>query len=184
MGFWAKIEGTKKLQANIRKLGDVPKKYVTAASRKGMNIVLKSARADAPYRTGDLRRGMILIGERTRPASKAKKIYRIVFNRMMNDIFQVPYGVGTKDDYVDKTLYTKGSKQPTRKRVTGYKKIAYYPYSVEYGYVAKHKSSTVVVPGEMFIHRALDGNVGQVKAAIIDTMIAKTDKAIKEAGIK
>ena len=74
------------LQRDLKKLGKVPQKHVTASARKGMNIVLKDAKANAPYETGDLKKGMILKGEKSR--YKGKKVYKVIFDPKMNDVFQ------------------------------------------------------------------------------------------------
>jgi len=105
-----KIEGMKELQRSIKKLGDVPQKAVTPAARKGMNIALKSARSNAPVDTGELKKGMKLVGERSR--HKGKKVYQVVFDRAKNDIFQ---------------------KKNKEGKVTGY-----YPASQEYGFFTRN----------------------------------------------
>lgn len=106
-----KIEGMKELEKAIKKLGDVPQKVVTPSSRKAMNIALKSARNLAPVgETGELKKGMKLVGERSR--TKGKKVYQIVFDRAKNDIFQ---------------------KRNKKGKVTGY-----YPASQEYGFFARN----------------------------------------------
>ena len=61
-----KVEGMKELERSLKKLGKVPQKHVTASARKGMNIVLKDSRANAPVDTGALKKGMKLKGERSR----------------------------------------------------------------------------------------------------------------------
>lgn len=104
-----KIEGMEGLNRSLKKLGEVPQKHVTSSSRKGMNITLKSARANAPYDTGALSKGMKLKGERSR--QKAKKVYQVIFDPRYNDIFQ---------------------KKNKDGKVTGY-----YPVSQEYGFFAK-----------------------------------------------
>ncbi|MCL1806035.1 MAG: HK97 gp10 family phage protein [Clostridiales bacterium] len=81
-----KIEGMRELHKSLEKLGSVPQKHVTASARKGMNIPLKAAKAAAPVDTGNLQKGIILKGERSR--YKGKKVYRIVFDPAMNDVFQ------------------------------------------------------------------------------------------------
>lgn len=101
-----RIEGMEELQRSIRELGKLPQKVVTPAARKGMNIALRSAKQDAPYDTGALQGGMLLIGEKSR--KKGKKVYQVVFDRNKNDIFQ---------------------KKNKEGRVTGY-----YPASQEYGF--------------------------------------------------
>lgn len=98
------------LQRSLKKLGQVPQKHVTASARKGMNIVLKEARAKAPYETGALKKGMKLQGERSR--YKGKKVYKIIFDPAMNHIFQKKNQAGEI--------------------------VAYYPISQEYGFFARN----------------------------------------------
>ena len=77
-----KLEGIPKLQKDLEKLGKVPQKHVTTSAKKGMNIAHKQAKADAPYDTGALKKGILMKGERSK--IKGKKVYRIVFDRAMN----------------------------------------------------------------------------------------------------
>lgn len=105
-----KLEGMKDLERSFKRLGKVPQKHVTASARKGMNIVRREARANAPVETGELKKGIILRGERSRV--KAKKVYRVVFDPKMNHVFQKKNNAG---------------------KITGY-----YPVSQEYGYFAKN----------------------------------------------
>jgi len=105
-----KIEGMKELQKSIKRLGGVPQKAVTPSARKGMNVAIKSAKSNAPVDTGELKKGLKLVGERSR--TKGKKVYQVVFDRAKNDIFQKRNSLGD---------------------VTGY-----YPASQEYGYFARN----------------------------------------------
>ncbi len=105
-----KVEGMKELEKSLKKLGKVPQKHVTTAAKKGMNISLKDAKANAPYDTGDLEKGIKLSGEKSKV--KGKKAYRIVFDSAMNDVFQKKNADG---------------------EITGY-----YPVSQEYGYFARN----------------------------------------------
>jgi len=148
-----KVEGMKELQKSMKKLGKVPQKHVTASAKKGMNIVLKQAKANAPVDTGELRSGIILIGERSR--TKGKKVYRLVFDREKNDIFQ---------------------KKNKKGKVTGY-----YPVSQEYGYFTKNGR---YIPGFYFIHNALNENTQKVAQTIVDTMKKKIDDEIRKAGLR
>lgn len=104
------IQGMKELQKSIKKLGQVPQKCVTPAAKKGMNIAIKAARKNAPIDTGELKKGMKLVGEKS--STKGKKVYQVVFDRAKNDIFQ-------------------------KKNKEG-KVIGYYPASQEYGFFAKN----------------------------------------------
>jgi len=131
-----KIEGMRELERSLKKLGKVPQKHVTSSSRKAMNIVLKESRANAPVDTGMLKKGIKLVGERAKV--KGKKIYRVVFDRNMNDVFQ---------------------KKNKEGKVTGY-----YPYSQEYGFFARDGK---YIPGYRFISDSLTDNVSKIEKTIV-----------------
>jgi uncharacterized protein YabN with tetrapyrrole methylase and pyrophosphatase domain len=143
-----KIEGMKELEKTIKKLGQVPQKAVTPAARKGMNIAIKDARVKAPVDTGELKQGMKLVGEKSK--RKGKKVYRIVFDRAKNEVFQV------KND--------KGEV------------IAYYPVSQEYGFFAKNGR---YIPGFRFVEKGLTQNASRIEKTIVDEMGKRIDKALK-----
>lgn len=148
-----KIEGMKELERSLKKLGKVPQKHVTASAKKGMNISLKDSRANAPYDTGMLKKGIVLKGERSR--YKGKKVYRVVFDRAMNDVFQ---------------------KKNKEGKVTGY-----YPVSQEYGYFAKNGR---YIPGYRFIRDSLTDNVSKIESTIVSEMKKKIDTEIAKVGLK
>ena len=147
-----RIEGMKQLEKSLKKLGKVPQKHVTASSKKGMNIVLKDAKANAPYDTGMLKKGIKLVGERSR--TKAKKVYRVVFDRAMNDVFQ---------------------KKNAEGKITGY-----YPVSQEYGFFAKNGR---YIPGYRFVRDSLTDNVGKIEKTIVTEMKKKIDAEIARGGM-
>ena len=148
-----KVEGMRELEKSLKQLGKVPQKHVTASARKGMNISLKDSRANAPYDTGALKKGIKLKGERSR--LKAKKVYRVVFDSTMNDVFQKP----NKDG-----------------KVTGY-----YPISQEYGFFARNGR---YIPGYRFISDSLTDNVSQIEKTIVSEMKKKIDQEIAKVGLK
>jgi HK97 gp10 family phage protein len=143
-----KIEGMKELEKSIKKLGQVPQKAVTPAARKGMNIAIKDARINAPEETGELNSGMKLIGEKSK--SKGKKVYRIVFDRAKNNVFQ---------------------KKNKEGKVTGY-----YPVSQEYGFFTRNGR---YIPGFHFAEKGLTGNANKIEKTIVDEMGKRIDKALK-----
>lgn len=148
-----KIEGMKELQKSLKKLGGVPQKHVTSSARKGMNIVLRNARQNAPRDTGNLKKGIILKAERSK--TKGKKVYSVVFDRKMNEIFQ---------------------KKNAQGDVTGY-----YPVSQEYGFFARNGR---YIPGFKFVHNALENNAGKMAKTIVETMKKKIDAEIAKGGLK
>lgn len=147
-----KIEGMKELQKALKKLGDVPQKHVTSSARKGMNIILKDSKANAPFDTGDLKRGIKLKGERSR--YKGKKVYRVIFNEAMNDVFVKEYGKG---------------------------KRAYYPILQEYGYFAKNGR---YIPGFRFIRDSLINNAEKMGNVIVIDLKGKIDAEIASLGLR
>lgn len=155
-----KIEGMKELEKKFKELGKVPQKHVTSSAKKGMGIVLKAAKKDAPKETGKLKKGMVLKGEKAK--EKGKKVFRIVWDRTMNDIFQ---------------------KKNKNGKVTGY-----YPASMEYGFFDKkgvyhdHSAETGWIAG--FIHSSLQDNTHKVEQTIVDTMKKKIDNELRKVGLK
>jgi hypothetical protein len=147
------IEGMEQLTKDLKKLGKVPQKHVTSSAKKAMNISLKDSRANAPYDTGMLKKGIVLKGERSR--SKGKKVYRVVFDRAMNDVFQKP----NKDG-----------------KITGY-----YPVSQEYGFFARDGR---YIPGFRFIHDSLTDNVSKIGKTIVSEMKKKIDAEIAKVGLR
>ncbi|GMG96852.1 HK97 gp10 family phage protein [Tepidimicrobium xylanilyticum] len=156
-----RVEGMDELEKSLKRLGKVPQKHVTASSRKAMNIVLKQSRASAPYETGALKKGIKMVGERSR--QKGKKVYRIVFDRNMNHIFQKPV------------------KNPGESGHKGARKIAYYPYSQEYGFFARDGK---YIPGYRFISDSLTDNVSKIEKIIVSEMKKKIDAEIAKANLK
>ena len=156
-----RVEGMDELEKSLKRLGKVPQKHVTASSRKAMNIVLKQSRASAPYETGALKKGIKMVGERSR--QKGKKVYRIVFDRNMNHIFQKPV------------------KNPGESGHKGARKIAYYPYSQEYGFFARDGK---YIPGYRFIGDSFNENVRNIEKTIVSEMKKRIDAEIVKAGLR
>jgi hypothetical protein len=148
-----KVTGMAELQKSMKKLGYIPQKYITTAAKKGMNPILSDAKASAPVDTGKLRKGIILSGERTK--TKGKKVYRIIFDSKMNDIFQ---------------------KRDKTGRIVGY-----YPVSMEYGYFSK---SGRYIPGYKFIHKDFQKGAQSSAQIMVDTLKTKIDAEISKLGLK
>ena len=100
------IIGMKELERSIKKMGRVPQTIATKAARAGANIALKAARKNAPVDSGNLKRGIVLKGERR--VKIGKKMYDITMDPGKNDVF-----VKTSADG----------------------KRSYYPASQEYGFM-------------------------------------------------
>lgn len=143
-----KVDGVKEIEKKLKKIGKVPQKYVTKASKSGMNIALKGAKnGDWLDQTGEMRRGMKLVGEKSK--TKGKKVYRVVFDRSKNDIFQ------------------KTSKSG---------KIAYYPASQNYGFYTKNGR---YIPGFHFMEKGITENGPAITKKIISIMEKELNKELK-----
>lgn len=71
------VEGLNKLMKDISKLDKMPQKQITKGARRGANVILKEARANAPKgETKLLSKGIYLKAERSR---KGKKVFQITF---------------------------------------------------------------------------------------------------------
>ena len=107
-----KIDGWDDLEKIIREMEKLPQKCVTNAAKDGANIALAAARANAPKDTGQLRKGIILKGERKKV--NGKKVYDVMMDPSMNDVFV---------------------KMANGKRY-------YYPASMEFGFITKDGKKT------------------------------------------
>ena len=152
-----KIDGAKELNEKLKTLGSPPQKMVTKAARAGMVIALRATRRGRWIdQTGEMRKGMKLIGEKSK--FKAKKVYQVVFDRAKNNIFQKPI------------------KNPGSRGGKG-NKTGYYPASQEYGYFAGEGN---YVPGFHFMSRALEDNSSLIKDRTTKSMHDSIDKIIRK----
>lgn len=99
------LQGMQELERTIRRLGILPQKVVTKSAKKGATVILRAAKIMAPKDSGELRRGIIVKGEKTR--KKGKKVYQVVMDAAKNDVFV---------------------------KMTKTGKRYYYPASMEYGF--------------------------------------------------
>jgi len=165
-----KIEGMEKLIHDIEELGKLPQKHVTAAARKGMTKVKNSAKSSAPYDTGMLKQGIILNGEKSR--YRGKKVYEVIFDPKMNDVFQGKSKFATK-----KVLHRKNGKRWIAHELKDY----YYPISQEYGYFLRNGQ---YMPGLRFIHDSLVKNAELIAVVMTEDMQKKIDAEIRKAGLR
>jgi hypothetical protein len=149
------IEGLAELERQFRRLEKFPKSKVGKAANAGMKEPLKDAKNDAPVDMGTLKKGIIKIKEKS-PRSKAKVVYRIVFDRGFNHVFQK--NIQTPGEY--------GGKKPT----------AYYPVSQEFGFKTADKG---YVPGFKFIQNSLKKNQNSSAKKIVDVLKQEVDKLLQ-----
>lgn len=127
-----RVDGLNELERKLEEFGRLPQRVVTKAARKGANVVKKRVVGEIPTDTGDLKRGIKLVAEKTK--KRGKKMFQATFDKGYNHVFQKPienpgkYG-GTRDH-------------------------AYYPASQEFGFKSGYHG---FIPGYHFMkHGALN----------------------------
>jgi len=144
-----------KFYATLNRVEKVPQRAVTKAAGKGATVVRKAVRGTVPVDTGALKRGIVRKGERSRV--KGKKVYDLMFDPGMNDVFQKPI------------------KNPGE--AGGGSKKGYYPASMEYGFLIRSKGGGLsYVPGYHFMREAAESSAFPAKQATIKAFTAEMEK--------
>jgi hypothetical protein len=159
---YPEIEGFAELMRQMQRVEKVPKSVTTKAAREGIKDPLKDAKANAPELSGSLKNGIIKILEKS-PRGKAKSVYRIVFDRAFNSIFQKPVPDPNAEHPKGAGVY--GGKKPT----------AYYPVSQEYGF----KTKGGYEPGLYFVREALAKNQAESTSKIVKRLGKEIDKLLQ-----
>lgn len=147
-----------KLEATLKRTEKIPQKAVTRAAGKGRTVVRRAVRSAAPVWSGDLQRGIISVGERSR--LRGKKVYDITFDPNMNDVFQRP----VKEPGAAGSTSTKGGH-------------AYYPASMEYGFLTRSKGGGYsYFPGYHFMRDATEESRPAARHVMIETFTAELEK--------
>jgi hypothetical protein len=154
MASYPEIEGFAELMRQLERVEKVPKSVTSKAAREGIKKPLKDAKTNAPELSGSLKNGIIKMLEKS-PRGKAKSVYRIVFDRAFNPVFQKPIQ--------NPGIY--GGKKPT----------GYYPVSQEYGF--QNKSG--FTPGLYFVRDALENNASDSEKKMIKRLGKEIDKLLQ-----
>lgn len=144
-----------KLNAALNRVERVPQRAVTKAAGKGATVVRKAVRGEVPVDTGALKRGIVRRPERSR--TRGKKVYDLMFDPGMNDVFQKPI------------------KDPGA--AGGKSKHGYYPASMEYGFLTRSLGNGLqYVPGYHFMRKAAESSEFPAKQATIKAFTAELEK--------
>lgn len=131
-------------------------RVVTAAAGRGATVVRRDIRAAIPVgRTGNLKRGIKRHRERRRENGRA--VYDLYFDPAMNGVFQKaikhPGVYGGKSDH------------------------AYYPASVEYGFLTRAPGGGLrYVPGQHFMRDAAAASAPRAKNEMIGAAMREIEK--------
>lgn len=148
-GLNYEIRGMTELDAQFARIGKVPKKYLTRASKKGAHPILEDARSNAPVgETGILKKSLKLKQET--PNKRNKAVYRVMYDPKYTDHF------------LKETTGIYGGRTP----------YAYYPASVEYGYPTKFGR----VQGQYTMAYAVHKNEGSSLQIVTDELNKAIDE--------
>lgn len=149
------MEGLGDFVGVLGSMEQVPQKCVTKAAGKGATVVRKAVRGEVPVATGALKRGIVRKGELSR--TKGKKVYDLMFDPNMNDVFQKPI------------------KNPGE--AGGKNSKGYYPASMEYGFLTRSKGGGYsYVPGYHFMRDAAEASSSAAKKAMVQALNDEIDK--------
>lgn len=162
--YWSEMA---KFRQTLDKVGKLPQRVVTKGAGKGRTVVRKAIRGQVPVDTGALKRGIVSKGERS--GVKGKKVYDLMFDPSMNDVFQKPI------------------KNPGA--AGGKSKKGYYPASMEYGFLTRANEGGGLkfvqrktgvglkrVEGLHFMRDAAEDSERAAKTAMIDTLTTDLEK--------
>ena len=140
----------------LKRTEKLPQRIVNKAASKGAVIAGQAVKVAAPRgKTRQLSKGFKRKAEKSR--KKGKKVYHYAMDSAKNDIFQKPI----------KNPGVAGGK----------KKYAYYPSSIEYGFLTRSKGGGLkYVKGTHFARNAAAMVRPQVDRAIIRTLTAELEK--------
>ena len=122
---------------------------IRKAARSAASYVLALARRNAPKKSGDLRRGIVLSPFAERSRYQGKAVYQVYLDEKMNDTF---------------VKYAKSGKR------------YYYPASQEYGFRTKTRAGEKHVPGKYFMYAASrvgSGNLVNITEKMIEDVFSE-----------
>ena len=142
----------------IQDKGGKVQKAVNKASSKAAQTVKRAVKAgDVPIRTGALKRGIVIKAEKSRKKGKKVRQVTIKGGAEANAVFQRPIA----------NPGALGGKNPK----------AYYPASMEYGFLARAPGGGVqYVEGHYFMREGADSSAGQVGSVMIETVTKELEK--------
>lgn len=160
MNLTADFGDVRKLEKTINKVGKISQKSVNKAASKGATVVRKAIRTKTPKgKTGELKKGIIRNGERSRV--RGKKTYDFMFDPKKNVIFQKR--IDKPHEFGGKGLH------------------AYYPASMEYGFLTRSKGGGLsYVRGHYFMRDATIESASDARAKIVNTMTEELERAWKK----
>lgn len=149
-GFYGSVDYLEQLQRQLEDIGKLPKASLTKASKAAMQLIQADARANAPTVTGMLKRGIKFKMET--PNKRNKSVYRLNWDTKFTDTYRKPI----------KNVGMYG----------GVNANAYYPQSVEWGFLTAHGKKE----GRYFVRSAMERNESQTLQTLIDVLSSEIER--------
>ena len=151
-----------KMVKMLNKLGKSPQKAINKGTSKAAALLKRQTKNEAPVRTGTLRKNIVVKAESNR-GKKGKKVREITFK-----------GGAEANAELQKPIENVGA-------LGGKNPKAYYPASMEYGFLARAPGGGVqYIPGLYFMRDAADANDEQAKQLMVDTTMEELEKIWQE----
>ncbi len=160
----------KKMIKMLNRAGLSPQKAVNRGTSKSAQVLkratkaeapVRAAKADAPVRPGTLKRNIVIKAERSQ--LKGKKVRQVTMK-----------GGAEANAQLQKPIQHPGI-------LGGKSKTAYYPASMEYGFLARAPGGgTQYIPGRYFMRSAADSVSEQVKSTTTETVMQELEKIWQE----
>ena len=149
-------------QKALDRVGKLPQKVVSKAASAGADVSGNAVKAAAPIgKTGRLSKGFKKYSERSR--TRGKKVYGYGMSDSKSKTKQFQKDIPANPDH------------PGKRRTNW--KHAYYPSSVEYGFLTRSTGNGLkYVQGQHFVRKASEAARPQVESTIIKTAIAELEK--------
>lgn len=164
------ILGLYELQKFLDDFGEIPKKSVSKAAKQGIMIAYRAAERMAPIKTGKLRMGLNMIGEKTK--IPGKKVYQLSFSKSMNEYFVKKHKATLNHSSIRKYSKKLKLKDKLKSLSVGSQVQSYYPASMEFGYISR---SGKHIPGIRYLRRSIDDNEQQIQDEIIRVLNDEID---------
>jgi hypothetical protein len=148
------LRGYDDLVRKMKQVGAPKKLIITRSARAGIAQPYADAVADAPKKTGLLKKGLKKYLEKTKKNKRYKSVMRLRFDPKLEDDFRKPI----------KRPGLYGGKKPT----------GYYPFSMEYGFKRKYDRR----PGEYFIKNAIEKNEKDSLQKVVDVLSDEINRII------
>ena len=146
-----------RMYKTLDRAGKSPQKALNKGTSKAAQVVKRSVKGYVPVRTGTLKKNIVTKTERS--SKRGKKVRQTTMK-----------GGGEANALFQKPIQNPGA-------LGGENSYAYYPSSMEYGFLARAKGGGVqYIEGRHFMQQGAEAASEAAKDAMIDTMTKELEK--------